>query len=46
LVGSRQALIITQYGRLLVLKVTLFAAMQVMAAANRLWLTLLAVALH
>jgi copper resistance protein D len=35
LVGSVQALIGTDYGRLLVLKVTLFAAMLALAAANR-----------
>jgi copper resistance protein D len=35
LVGSMQALIGTDYGRLLVLKITLFAAMLAIAAANR-----------
>jgi putative copper resistance protein D len=36
LVGSVRALITTDYGRLLMLKITLFAAMLVIAAANRL----------
>lgn len=35
LVGSMQALIATDYGRLLVLKITLFAAMLAIAAVNR-----------
>src|SRR5882757_6795791 len=39
LVGSLHALIITDYGRLLMLKVTLFAAMLMIAVANRFWLT-------
>jgi putative copper resistance protein D len=39
LVGSLHALIVTEYGRLLMLKVTLFAAMLMIAAANRFWLT-------
>jgi putative copper resistance protein D len=39
LVGSLHALIVTEYGRLLMLKLTLFAAMLMMAAANRFWLT-------
>jgi putative copper resistance protein D len=39
LVGSLQALIVTDYGRLLMLKVTLFAVMLLMAAVNRFWLT-------
>jgi copper resistance protein D len=39
LVGSMQALIGTGYGRLLVLKITLFAAMLVIAAANRFFVT-------
>ena len=39
LVGSLQALIVTDYGRLLMLKVTLFAGMLLMAAVNRFWLT-------
>jgi len=36
LVGSPQALIATEYGRLVVLKIALFAAMLTIAAANRL----------
>jgi putative copper resistance protein D len=39
LVGSWHALIVTGYGRLLMLKVMLFAAMLLIAAANRFWLT-------
>jgi len=39
LVGSWHALIVTGYGRLLILKVVLFAAMLLIAAANRFWLT-------
>jgi putative copper resistance protein D len=39
LVGSWHGLIVTGYGRLLMLKTTLFAAMLLMAAANRFWLT-------
>jgi putative copper resistance protein D len=39
LVGSWHALIVTGYGRLLMLKVVLFAAMLLTAAANRFWLT-------
>jgi copper resistance protein D len=39
LVGSMQALIGTGYGRLLVLKITLFAAMLAIAAANRFFVT-------
>jgi putative copper resistance protein D len=39
LVGSWHALIVTGYGRLLMLKVVLFAAMLLIAAANRFWLT-------
>jgi copper resistance protein D len=39
LVGSLQALIITDYGRLLMLKVALFGVMLLMAAVNRFWLT-------
>ena len=35
LVGSLQALIGTDYGRLLVLKIALFAGMLAIAAANR-----------
>jgi copper resistance protein D len=39
LVGSFQALAATDYGRLLMLKIVVFAAMLVFAALNRLWLT-------
>jgi copper resistance protein D len=39
LVGSWHALIVTGYGRLLMLKVVLFALMLLLAAANRFWLT-------
>jgi putative copper resistance protein D len=39
LVGSLQALIVTDYGRLLMLKVALFGGMLLMAAVNRFWLT-------
>jgi len=39
LVGSWHALIVTGYGRVLMLKVALFAAMLLIAAANRFWLT-------
>jgi copper resistance protein D len=39
LVGSINGLIVTPYGRLLTLKIALFAAMVVFAAINRLWLT-------
>jgi copper resistance protein D len=39
LVGSLQALIVTDYGRLLMLKVVLFGVMLLMAAVNRFWLT-------
>lgn len=39
LVGSWHALIVTGYGRLLMLKVVLFAVMLLIAAANRFWLT-------
>jgi putative copper resistance protein D len=38
LVGSWHALIITGYGRLLILKLALFAIMLLIAAANRFWL--------
>jgi putative copper resistance protein D len=38
LVGSWHALIVTGYGRLLMLKVALFAIMLLIAAVNRLWL--------
>jgi copper resistance protein D len=39
LVGSLHALIATGYGRLLMLKLALFAVMLLFAAANRFWLT-------
>lgn len=39
LVGSLHALIATGYGRLVMLKIALFATMLLFAAANRLWLT-------
>jgi putative copper resistance protein D len=39
LVGSLNALIATGYGRLLMLKISLFAAMVAFAAVNRFWLT-------
>jgi putative copper resistance protein D len=39
LVGSFQALIITEYGQLLMLKLIVFALMLVFAAVNRFWLT-------
>jgi copper resistance protein D len=39
LVGSLEALITTEYGRLLTLKLCLFAVMLGFAAVNRLWLT-------
>jgi putative copper resistance protein D len=39
LVGSVHALLITQYGQLLMLKVVVFAIMLMFAAANRFWLT-------
>jgi putative copper resistance protein D len=39
LVGSVNGLIATQYGRLLVLKMALFAGMLAFAAVNRFWLT-------
>ena len=39
LVGSWQALIVTDYGRLLMLKVALFGVMLLVAAVNRFWLT-------
>jgi copper resistance protein D len=38
LVGSWHALIVTGYGRLLILKLALFAIMLLIAAANRFWL--------
>jgi putative copper resistance protein D len=39
LVGSIHALIVTGYGRLLMLKLVVFAIMLVLAAVNRFWLT-------
>ena len=39
LVGSVNGLIVTQYGRLLMLKMALFVVMVAFAAMNRLWLT-------
>ncbi|WP_439925281.1 copper homeostasis membrane protein CopD [Nitrobacter sp. JJSN] len=39
LVGSVHALLITQYGQLLMLKVIVFVIMLMFAAANRFWLT-------
>jgi putative copper resistance protein D len=39
LVGSINGLFATQYGRLLMLKIALFAAMLAFAAVNRFWLT-------
>jgi putative copper resistance protein D len=39
LVGSIQALLITEYGQLLMLKLVVFALMLVFAATNRFWLT-------
>ena len=39
LVGSLKALVVTEYGRLLMLKISLFAIMLVYAAINRFWLT-------
>ena len=39
LVGSLNALLVTEYGRLLTLKVGLFAVMLAFAAVNRFWLT-------
>ena len=39
LVGSIHALIVTGYGRLLVLKLVVFAIMLTLAAVNRFWLT-------
>lgn len=38
LVGSLQALLVTEYGRLLMFKIVLFAVMLLFAAANRFWL--------
>jgi putative copper resistance protein D len=39
LVGSFQALLVTEYGLLLMLKIVVFAVMLVLAAVNRFWLT-------
>jgi putative copper resistance protein D len=39
LVGSIEALVGTSYGRLLLVKIALFAGMVVFAAVNRLWMT-------
>jgi putative copper resistance protein D len=39
LVGSFDALFVTEYGRLLMLKIIVFAVMLVFAAINRFWLT-------
>lgn len=39
LVGSFRALLVTEYGQLLVLKLVIFAIMLALAAVNRLWLT-------
>jgi putative copper resistance protein D len=39
LVGSLHALLASQYGRLLILKLVVFGAMLLLAAANRFWLT-------
>jgi copper resistance protein D len=39
LVGSLHALLVTDYGRLLMVKITLFVAMLALAATNRFWLT-------
>jgi copper resistance protein D len=39
LVGSFEALLITEYGQLLMLKLVVFALMLVFAAVNRFWLT-------
>jgi copper resistance protein D len=39
LVGSFRALLVTDYGQLLLLKITAFAIMVILAAFNRLWLT-------
>ena len=39
LVGSFRVLLVTEYGRLLMLKITVFALMLVFAALNRFWLT-------
>jgi putative copper resistance protein D len=39
LVGSFHALLVTEYGQLLMLKIVVFAIMLVFAAVNRFWLT-------
>jgi putative copper resistance protein D len=39
LVGSFRGLLMTEYGRLLMLKIAVFAVMLALAAANRFWLT-------
>jgi putative copper resistance protein D len=39
LVGSFQALLVTEYGLLLMLKIVVFAIMLMLAAVNRFWLT-------
>jgi copper resistance protein D len=39
LVGSFHALVVTEYGRLLILKLVVFAIMLAFAAVNRFWLT-------
>ena len=39
LVGSLHALLVTEYGRLLMLKLAVFAIMLAFAAVNRFWLT-------
>jgi putative copper resistance protein D len=39
LVGSFRALVVTDYGRILMLKIAVFLVMVTLAAINRLWLT-------
>jgi copper resistance protein D len=39
LIGSVRALVVTEYGRLLILKIVIFAFMLAFAAINRFWLT-------
>ena len=39
LVGSFRALVVTDYGRILMLKIAVFLVMVTLAAVNRLWLT-------
>jgi putative copper resistance protein D len=39
LVGSFHALLVTEYGKILILKLVIFAFMLAFAAVNRLWLT-------